>query len=206
MAAVPSTSSSDGWPEYYSRQVGRPPRPLLLAALQRCPTTTSPRLAVDLGCGDGADTLALLRAGWQVLAVDKEAAAIELLLGAVPREDRPRLEVRVADFTETELPTAELIYCGWSLPHCPAGRFLDLWWRLRASLAPAGRLAGQVLGPRDSWAVDPATAYVSPAQLDVLLDGLDIERLEEVDDDRDSFDGPKHWHYFEIIARRLAPE
>jgi len=33
--------------------------------------------AVDLGCGDGTETLALLEAGWTVLAIDREPAAIE---------------------------------------------------------------------------------------------------------------------------------
>lgn len=31
---------------------------------------------------------------------------------------------------------------------------------------------------------------------------MDVEHLEETEQDRDSFDGPKHWHYYEIIARQ----
>jgi hypothetical protein len=33
---------------------------------------------------------------------------------------------------------------------------------------------------------------------------MDVEHLEETEEDRDSFDGHKHWHYYEIIARKPA--
>lgn len=88
---------------------------------------TGPRLAVALGCGDGTDSLALPQTGWQVPTVDEQPAAIELLPSVVPKELWSQLQVLVADFTEMEVPTADLISCGWSLPHCPADRFVDLW-------------------------------------------------------------------------------
>ena len=34
--------------------------------------------AVDLGCGSGADTIALLKRRWRVLAIDGEAEAIDI--------------------------------------------------------------------------------------------------------------------------------
>ncbi|MGQ9869558.1 hypothetical protein [Leptodesmis sp.] len=40
----------------------------------------SSRVAVDLGCGDGRDTVELLRRDWQVLAIDGEPQAIARLL------------------------------------------------------------------------------------------------------------------------------
>ena len=39
-------------------------------------------------------------------------------------------------------------------------------------------------------------------QAGVLLDGLDILRLEETERDGHAFSGPKHWHTFDILARR----
>jgi len=35
-----------------------------------------------------------------------------------------------------------------------------------------------------------------------LFDGLDVLALDEEDQDGDSFLGPKHWHVFDVIARR----
>jgi hypothetical protein len=36
----------------------------------------------------------------------------------------------------------------------------------------------------------------------MLLDGLDIRRLEESERDGHAFSGPKHWHTFDILARK----
>ena len=36
----------------------------------------------------------------------------------------------------------------------------------------------------------------------MLLDGLDILRLEETEQDGHAFSGPKHWHTFDILARK----
>jgi SAM-dependent methyltransferase len=97
-----------------------------------------PGFAVDLGCGDGADTAELLCRGWTVLAVDRQLAAIALAEHNVPDHDRPRLRTLAADFTALALPAADLIYCGWSLPHCPATRFPGTWHAIRAALRPRG--------------------------------------------------------------------
>jgi trans-aconitate methyltransferase len=196
-------SDDVGWKGYYAAQAGRPPRPLLIDVMQRFQARAQLLRAVDLGCGDGTETRVLLRAGWQVLAVDQEPTAIEKLLASV--EDEDRLDARVADFTNINLPAADLIYCGWSLPHCPPNQLTPLWTRIRGALSSGGRVAGQILGNRDSWAHSETTAWVGPEQLEEMLSGLDVEHRAEVEEDRDSFDGPKHWHYYEIIARQPGP-
>lgn len=198
-------AAAPDWADYYAAQAGRPCRPLLAAVLgswQRA--GTAPGFAIDLGCGDGADTFELLRQGWAVLAIDRQPAAIALVERNVPGPCRPRLQTQVADFTALPLPAAALIYCGWSLPHCPAARFTGTWHAIRAALHPGGRIAAHLLGHRDDWAPDPASSAVDRDTLDTLLAGLDVEHLEETEEDRDSFDGPKHWHYYEIIARQPA--
>jgi tellurite methyltransferase len=191
------------WADYYAVQAGRPPRPLLAAVLDRWQRAGhQPGFAIDLGCGDGADTFELLRQGWTVLAVDRQPAAIALVDRNAPEPYRPRLQTLVADFTALALTAADLIYCGWSLPHCPAARFTHTWHTIRAALQPHGRLAAHLLGHRDDWAPDPTSSAFDRNALDTLLAGLAVEHLEETEEDRDSFDGPKHWHYYEIIARQ----
>ena len=39
-------------------------------------------------------------------------------------------------------------------------------------------------------------------QAETLLDGLDILHLEETEQDGHAFSGPKHWHTFDILARK----
>ena len=132
--------------------------------------------------------------------MDRQPAAIALAEHNVPDHHRPRLRTLAADFTTLTLPAADLIYCGWSLPHCPATRFPGTWHAIRAALRPHGHTAAHLLGHRDDCAPDPAASAFRPDALDTLLAGMDVEHLEETEQDRDSFHGPKHWHYYEIIA------
>ena len=84
-----SQDYSDGfWVGYYEALTGRGPRPLLLDALKWCgsPSTKVGRLAIDLGSGDGTETLELLRRGWRVLAIDQEPEAMARLERALPPE------------------------------------------------------------------------------------------------------------------------
>lgn len=39
-------------------------------------------------------------------------------------------------------------------------------------------------------------------EVDELLDGLQILRLYETERDGEAFSGPKHWHTFDILARK----
>ena len=90
MTAVGSAPRADEpetaqWQKYYERTSRRPPRPVLLDALQRFADEGRPvRRAVDAGCGSGIDTLHLLEQGIAVHAFDAEPAAIEQLRAAVP--------------------------------------------------------------------------------------------------------------------------
>ncbi|WDY59684.1 methyltransferase domain-containing protein [Pseudomonas sp. PSKL.D1] len=63
------------WAAYFEHHKDRPACALLRTALD----LVAPGHAVDLGCGSGNDTRALLQAGWQVLAVDQDQAAIEMV-------------------------------------------------------------------------------------------------------------------------------
>jgi hypothetical protein len=69
-------------------------------------------------------------------------------------------------------------------------------------LCPGGLFAGHFLGERDSWAGNPEITSQSAAQAKQLLAGLSIESFEEIEHDGRAVSGPKHWHLFEVIARR----
>lgn len=198
-----ATARSSAWQAYLSAERDRGPRALLGRALDRFDAdTVEPRLALDLGCGIGCDTVELLRRGWRVVAIDHEPAAVAAVNQRTPAADRARLRAVTADFTVAELPPADLVYCGWSLPHCPPDRFASLWRRLRVALRPGGRLAVHLLGNRDGWAQRERMTAVTRTRLADLFAGLSVETLIETDNESTAFEGPKHWHYFEVIARR----
>lgn len=201
--------ADDTWVRFYQAVQGREPRPLFLAALAAFEADgfePSGGQAIDLGCGDGTETMVLLARGWRVLAVDREPAAIERVLAAAPEPTRPRLQVQQASFEDVFLPPADFVYAGLSLPFCPPAHFPALWERVVAAVRPGGRFAGHLFGERDSWRTNPDMTFHTKAELQQRLAGFTVESLVEVEDDRPTALGdPKHWHIFEVVARRDDP-
>lgn len=202
-----STSRDSGWVKYYTVTEGRPPRPTLLAALDRFAAEGIRGVAADLGSGDGRDAVELLRRGWRVIAVDSEPVALERLR---TREDLPpeaRLDLRGEKFEVADWGKVELVNSSFALPFCPPPAFPALWQKIDTSIVSGGRFAGQLCGPRDSWAergMDnlPITFH-DEASARGLFANYAIERFDEEETDSITPRGEaKHWHLFHIVARK----
>ena len=184
------------WSDYYEANEGRAPREQLLEVLG---LFVEPGNAVDLGCGAGIDTLAMLDRGWRVLAIDAEPEAIDRVRALAG--DKPGLETRRSPMEEVDLPEADLVWASYSLFFCHPSRFPDVWARIRAAVRPGGRFAGELLGERDTWAPMPERTAMTRAEAEALFDGWTVERFEEEDNDGEACSGPKHWHLFHVIAQ-----
>jgi SAM-dependent methyltransferase len=200
MKTVMADNVGTDWAAYYAWTTGREPRPLLLLACERLGAGAG-RTAIDLGCGAGIDTLALLQRGWSVVAIDREQSALNLLRSRVPAGSPSQIRIVHASYAEAVLPRAHLIHAGYSLPFCDPSHFPALWTRLRGALAPGGIFAGQLFGIRDSWAGDPGMTFQDLGEVRNLLGGLEILQLRETERDGDASTGPKHWHIYDILAR-----
>lgn len=192
------------WKAYYSGTETRPPRPTLLRALSlfEAEGRTKGR-AVDLGSGGGRDAVELLRRGWQVLAIDAEPQAALSLAG---RPDLPRpgaLVTRTARFQDARWPKVDLVNASFSLPICPPEMFPDLWAAIRGSLHRGGRFSGQFYGERDDFARDPHLTCHTAAETAAMLEGMEVEMLDEEEDDGVTPRGrAKHWHIRHVVARK----
>ena len=182
-------SEETTWSDYYEENEGREPRELLLEVLG---TFSEPGRAVDLGCGAGIDTLAMLRRGWRVFATDAEDEAIARLLGRIPSELERSLRTQVSPMEDVELPASDLVLASFSLFFCDPARFPVVWGRIGGALVGGGVFVGQLLGDRDTWAPDDDISSFTEAQARALFDGWAIERFDEQDEDGDACDGPKH--------------
>ena len=191
------------WAAYYEATRGREPRPLFLKGMSAIAAAAKgPGHAIDIGFGDGTETLELLARGWSVTSVDPTPAAAEALYRNVPVDLVARLETITAPAQDAELAPFDLLYAGYALSYIEPSGFARFWSQARAQLRPGGFLVVNVFGDRDGWADAADMTFVDRAGVDRLLEGLDVVTVDEEDADGSSFVGPKHWHVFDIVARR----
>ena len=191
------------WAAYYRHTLGREPRPLFtrgMAAVRAA--KVAPGQAVEIGFGDGTETLALLAEGWRVFGIEVTPGAVDVLRARVAADAEDLLELRIGAAQDVALPAFDLLYAGYSLSFIDPGRFATFWARLRDALRPGGFLILNIFGTNDSWAGDPTMTFVGRDDLDRLFDGLEVLDLQVEDADGPSFGGPKHWHVFDVVARR----
>jgi trans-aconitate methyltransferase len=195
------------WSAYYQAVAGRPPRDTLLKALDLFDlekSTKSSRFAVDLGCGDGRDTVELLHRGWQVLAIDGNEEAIAKLYDHKD-VDSTWLETQVMRFESLILPNSiNLINSSFALPFCHPEDFPKLWHKIIASLQIGGRFCGHLFGDRDTWATTyPNMTHYSKEKVEKLLKSFNVEYFEEEEHQGETAIGEqKYWHIFHIVASK----
>jgi tellurite methyltransferase len=193
------------WRGYYRWTAKRPPRELLLRVLDHIGQegkVRRRRTVVDLGFGAGSDTLELLRQKWRVWAIDQEPAAAESLGSRVPARWRASLKIRTAPMEGISLPKVDLVYASYSLPFCASAEFPRLWATIRGALHPGGHFAGQLFGDRDAWAGHRPMTFLTTRQVRQLTRGYRVELFREEEEEGRSFEGPKHWHLFELILEK----
>lgn len=198
------------WQDYYNAVGGRPPRHTLITALENFEAENREnsnklpqRFAVDLGCGEGRDTVELLRRGWRVLAIDGEQEGIERLWQRTDI-DKSNLTAKVMRFEDLQLPqNIDLINASFCLPFCPPQHFPHLWKQIVNSLRSSSRFCGQLFGERDSWTIEPNLSYYTRQQVEALIEPFTIEMLEEEAHTGETALGEsKYWHIFHLVVRK----
>jgi SAM-dependent methyltransferase len=211
---------SEYWARYYEVTAERPAWPTVLRAIELFAADELRAIedtravgrrdwslrAVDLGCGAGRDTRALLAAGWQVVAIDREPAAIEALESATPGHVRDALEARVADLAVVDVPPCDLVNASLSLPFLPPDAFWGTWRRILDALPVGARFAAMLFGDQDGSATDPSMTCPPPAEIRASLAAFEVEHWEESEEDTQTALGePHHFHMVAFVARRAAP-
>lgn len=211
-------AQSGEWSRYYDVMAGAPARPTLLEALRRFEedeASTNARCgnseqaphefphAIDLGCGEGRDTVELLRRGWRVLAIDVEAEAIARLRARPDLVHGDRLDTARAPYDRVTLPVCRLVNASYALPFCSPDAFPVLWRKIVDAIAPGGRFSGQLFGDRDDWAKLPERTHHTRSELDALVAEFILEQFQEEEhDSADALGYAKHWHLFHLVARK----
>ena len=181
------------------------PAALLLKALKQIEADgtsgqSGARLAVDLGCGTGKDSVELLRRNWKVLAIDYSQTGVDTLLQRPEASQyKDNLETRVASFSDTSWSGATLVAAMLSLPYGPAESFDAVWQAIRASLLPGGYFVGQLFGPNHYKGMNHIVRR-SRSEVDAMLEGMEVIHLEELSLEQTHEGETVYYNYFEIIA------
>lgn len=201
-------AAAEDWPGYFDAVSGKPARETLRRALELFEgegPSVEPRLAVDLGAGEGRDTAELLRRGWRVEAIDAHPESVSRIRSRPDLVGTDRLATTVGTFEECFIPRCALVNASYALPFCEPSLFEGVWRKVRGAVAPGGRFAGQFFGDRDTWASIPGRTHVTEVRARALLEGWVVEHFEVEESDKPDASGrPKHWHIFHIVARNPA--
>ncbi len=198
-----SPLDNPNWSEYYQAMAGKAPRNTLLKALESFADSNFPPYnAVDLGCGEGRDTVELLKRNWRVLAIYSYADSFQYLLQHPQLTSPENLTIQLIPFQQATWGRVELVNASFCLPLCPPEDFWGLWSKIVDSLPVGGRFAGQFFGDHETWATIPGRSHHSLEQVKALLTPFDLDFWQEEEADGTALTGAKHWHIFHVVGRK----
>ena len=88
-----------------------------ITLLQKTRINQHNKLAIDLGCGNGIDTFALLNDKWNVLAIDKQNEALLRIKENTSDKYQEQLQLSLNSFENIKkLPDCNLVNATFSLP------------------------------------------------------------------------------------------
>jgi tellurite methyltransferase len=186
--------------DYYKITSSQQPHRLLLDALAFMESTTS-EVALDLGCGGGRDTRALLDNGFNVTAVDIELEAEPYISRLA---DTDRVQFICSPFDTFSFGKYDFINAQWCLSFNRQDTLYRVIAAIKTALKPGGIFTCNFFGIRDGWNNSSITkTFLSEEQLLALLVDMKLLYFNENEYDGTLADGgSKHWHVFDFIARK----
>lgn len=162
-----------------------------------------PGNAVELGCGAGRDTVYLIRNGWNVLAIDREDVETRIVSKLLV-EELEQFEFFKQRFEAIKLENSNLVVANFSLPFCNKNNFKELWDKINHSILKDGYFVGNFLGDKDEWKnAKEKMTFLTKDQVMELFRNFEIVEFKEVEKDGLTGLGKmKHWHIFNVIAKK----
>ena len=170
----------------------------------------TPKVAIDCGCGAGADIQFLLSLGFEVHGFDIEEDAISRCEKRF--KNNKKVFLTKSGFASYTYPKASLVLADASLFFCPESEFDRVWRELTHCLYPNGVFCGSFLGPEDSMAApdyDKSESWPNVLVLDEekvkgLFEAFHIHRFtEHKTSGRTVLDVPHNWHIYSVVANKL---
>ena len=189
------------WNKYHKVTNNIPPRKNIVNFIKQHKELSGN--AIDLGCGAGNDTIYLIKNNWNVLAIDGTDVE-NLIKEKLNEEEKTRLSFQVQRFEELNLPKSDLIISNNALSFCNKAYFYKMWKEICNSINLNGFFVGNLFGIKDEWNTQKNTrTFLKKEQVIELFKDFEIIDFKEIEKDRTTALGKmKHWHTFEIIAKK----
>jgi hypothetical protein len=169
------------------------------------------RVAIDCGCGAGADIKFLRENGFTIYAFDIEDESIALCRNRFTGDDKVFLYQ--ADFGSYIYPSASLVVVDASLFFCRQSEFTEVWGRISNSIAATnGIFCGSFLGPNDTMAGPnyngeafwPDVLVFTEENLRNEFEGYEILKWTEHNISGKTAQGvPHNWHIYSVVAKKI---
>lgn len=162
-----------------------------------------PGICIDLGCGAGNDTIFLIKNGWKVIAIDKENTE-NIIRNNLNNEEQNSLEFEKQDFENITLKPCDLLVANLSLSFCNKKYFSELWNKIVNSISKDGYFVGNFFGINDTWANRPYMTFLSKEDVLDLFLAFEIIDFKEIErNGKTALGKTKHWHIFNVIAKKI---
>lgn len=172
--------------------------------------TAEPKIAIDCGCGAGADIHYLVQNGFTVYGFDIEPESISRCQSRFQGVDQVKLSQ--SSFSTFDYPRASLVVADASLFFCPTTDFERVWENICQCLYPRGLFCGSFLGREDTMARPghnpsvywPSVTSFNESEVRSLFKSFDLLSFKVHQSTGETAQGLAHrWHIFQVIAKKL---
>ena len=189
------------WIQYYDKTKKEYPRnnvKFLIDSLNLKSTN-----AIDLGCGQGNDTVYLINNDFKVLGIDKENVE-EIIRERLSQDKQKYFQFKKQKLEDLKIPNTDLIIANFSLSFCKKEYFKLMWQKIVESININGYFVGTIFGIKDSWNKECRDmSFFTREEAEKLFKQFKIIRFEEIENDKPTALGEeKHWHFYSIIAQK----
>lgn len=193
-------NNQPNWNEYFKNTIDNPPSSLLVEAIDYI---THRNKAIDIGGGALRDTRYLLSKGFETTVID-QAEEVAKIAETIHSE---KLYCYITSFTDYVFPvnTFDIAAALYSLPFIFNKDFEKVFTNIKKSLVLDGIFVGNFFGEHDAWNNRATMTFHTKKQVENLFSDFTIVLFEEREYDGKTADGrPKHWHVFNVIARKIS--
>ena len=159
--------------------------------------------AIDLGCGAGRDTIYLIKNGWDTIAIDREYTK-QIITSRLNDKELEKFKFVQSNFESIKLEKNNLVIANYSIPFCKKDKLFDFWNEIVNSIEKDGYFVGNFFGKNDEWNNERSEiTFLDKEEVKKLFNKFDILKFEEEEkDSKTGLEIIKHWHTYNIIARK----